>query len=82
MAHRSLTEIVATAALVVVILPLLVAVAAVCVSFGIEAAAGPRFGLFGPMGTSHLLMLAWAIVAVIVISTLVALLMNDRWHHA
>jgi hypothetical protein len=46
------------AAIVVIILPLLVSVAAVDISFGIEASAGSGFGMFGHMGTSHVLMLA------------------------
>jgi hypothetical protein len=82
MGYRSLIDTVVVAAIVVVILPLIVGVAAVGISFGIEASAGPGFGMFGHMGTLHVLMLAWTVVAVLIISTLVGLLMNDRRHHA
>ena len=82
MRYRSLIDTVVVAAIVVVILPLIVGVAAVGISFGIEVLAGPGFGMFGHMGTPHVLMLAWTIVAVLIISALVALLMNDRRHHA
>jgi hypothetical protein len=82
MGNRKFIDTIVVAAIVVVILPLLVGIAAVAASFGIEVAAGPGFGMFGPMGTPHVLMLAWTIVAVLIISTLVGLLMNDRQHHA
>lgn len=82
MGDQKSIDTIIVAAIVVVILPLLVGVAAVAASFGIEVAAGPRFGMFGPMGTLHVLMLAWTLVAVLIISMLVGLLMNDRQHHA
>jgi hypothetical protein len=82
MNSRSLIDTAITAAVVVVILPLLVAIAAFLASFGIEAAAMPPVGMFGPIGTPHVLMLAWIIVAVVIVTALVALLVKDRSHFA
>ena len=82
MGYRSLIDTVIVAAIVVVILPLLVGVAAVADQLRDRGSAGPGFGMFGQMGTPHVLMLVWTIVAVLIISTLVGLLMNDRRHHA
>lgn len=82
MNSRSLADIVITAAVVVVIVPLLVAVAAFLASFGIDVVAGPPISMLGRISTPHVLMLAWIIVAVVIVTTLVALLVKDRWHHA
>ena len=82
MENRSLVNTVITAAIVVVILPLLAVGAAVCASFGIGLTGGPRLGMFGPTGASHVLMLAWTIVAVAIVGTLVGLLVKDHWQHA
>jgi hypothetical protein len=75
-------DTVATAAVVVVILPLLAAIAAFCASFGIEVTAGPGVGMFGRMGAPHVLMLAWTVIAVAIVAALVALLVRDRQQHA
>jgi hypothetical protein len=45
-------------------------------------AAGSGFAVFGEMGTPHVLMLAWIIVAILIVSTLVGLRVSDRRHHA
>jgi hypothetical protein len=82
MNSRSVIDTVATAAVVVVVLPLLVAIAAFCASFGIEVAAGPGFGMFGRMGAPHVLVLAWTVITVGIVAALVALLVKDRKQHA
>ena len=80
MNNRSLVDTVVTAAVVVVILPLLVAVAMFCASFGIEATAGADVGMLGPIRTPHVLMLVWIISAVVIVTSLVGLLVKDRQH--
>lgn len=82
MNSRSVIDTVATAAIVVVVLPLLAAVVAFCASFGIEVTAGPGLGMFGHMGAPHVLVLAWTVIAVGIVAALVALLVRDRQQHA
>ena len=82
MDNRSRVNTAITAAVVVVIAPLLTLVAAVCASFGIGIAGGLPVGLFGTMGLTHVLMLLWTIAAVAIVATLVALLVNDQHRHA
>jgi heme/copper-type cytochrome/quinol oxidase subunit 2 len=82
MNRRSLIDTVVTAAVVVVILPLVATVAAFCASFGIEATAAPGVGMFGPMGTTHALMLVWTVIAVVIVTALVSLLVGDKQQHA
>jgi hypothetical protein len=81
MNNQSIVNTVITAAVVVVILPLLALVAAVCASFGIDVAGLP-VGMFGTMGAAHLLMLIWTIAATIIVGALVALLVSDQRRHA
>ena len=82
MENRTLVDTVITAAVVVVIVPLLALVAAVCASFGIEIAGGLPVGMFGTMGASHVLMLIWTIVALAIVGTLVALVVSRQQRHA
>jgi hypothetical protein len=71
-----------TAAVLVVIVPLLAVVAAVCTRFGIDVAGELPVGLFGPMGFTHIVMLVWTIAATAIVATLVALLVSDQRPHA
>jgi hypothetical protein len=80
--NRGFVNTVIIAAIVVVILPLLAAIAAVGASFGIELSAGPGFGMFGAMGTPHVLVLGWTVIAAAIVAALVALLMRDLRPHA
>jgi hypothetical protein len=82
MNKRTLVNTVVTAAVVVVIGPLLALVAAVCTSFGIDIAGGLPVGVFGTMGTTHVVMLVWTLAAVAIVATLVALLVADEYRHA
>lgn len=82
MDNGSLVNTVITAAVVVVIVPLLALVAAVCASFGLDLAGGLPVGMFGTMGVTHVLMLVWTVAAIAIVATLVALLVNDQHRHA
>ena len=82
MDKRPLVYSLVTAAVVVVILPLLITVSAVCASFGLELTGAPGIGMFGAMGVPHVLMLVWTIVAVGIVIALVAVLVRDEWEHA
>ena len=82
MEKRPLVYSIVTAAVVVVILPLAIAVSAVCASFGLELTGASGIGMFGAMGIPHILMLAWTIVATGIVIALVALLLKDEWRHA
>ena len=71
-----------TAAVVVVIVPLVIAVSAVLASFGLELTGASGIGMFGAMGIPHILMLVWTILAAGIVMALVALLVRDEWEHA
>ena len=81
MDNQSVVNTVIIAAVVVVILPLVATVAAVCASFGIDV-TGSGMGMFAPIGTPHILMLVWTIVALGIVTALVALLLRDQRQHA
>ena len=78
MDNRSIVNTVITAAVVVVIVPLLTLVAAVCASLGIDVAGGLPVSIFGAMGASHLLMLIWTLAALVIVTALVALLVSEQ----
>ena len=82
MENRNLVDTVITAAVLVVIVPLLAFVAAVCASFGVEITGGLPVGMFGTMGASHVVMLLWTIAAIAIVGTLVVLLVDGRRRHA
>jgi hypothetical protein len=83
MDKRPLVYSIATAAVVVVVLPLVIAISAVLASFGLELTGPPGIvGMFGAMGIPHVLMLVWTILAVGVVMALVTLLVKDEWEHA
>ncbi len=82
MNSRSLVDTVVTAAVVLVIVPLLATIAAFSTSFGIEATAASDVRMFGAMGTPHVVLLLWTIIAVAIVAALVGLLVRDRQLHA
>jgi hypothetical protein len=78
MNNRSLVNTIITAAIVVVILPLLIMISTVCAGFGLELTGASGIGMFGAMGTPHVLMLLWTVVAVAIVASLIALLARDN----
>jgi hypothetical protein len=82
MENRAVTNTVVTAAVVLVILPLLAAVGAMLAHFGLEATGGAGIGMFAPMGGAHVLMAGWLVLAVVIVAALVGLLVKDSHQHA
>ena len=79
MENRSLINTVVTAAVVVVILPLLLAVSVMLGHAGLEATGGSGIGMFAPLGGMHVIASVWILMAVAIIGTLVGLLMKDTF---
>jgi hypothetical protein len=77
MQNRSLINTVVTAAVVVVILPLLLAVAVMLGHAGLEATGGSGIGMFAPLGGMHVVAAAWIVLAVVIVAALVGLLVKD-----
>ena len=71
-----------SAAVVVVIVPLIAVVATVCASLGIDVARGLPVGLFATVGFTHIVMLVWTIAATAIVARLVALLVSNQHRDA
>lgn len=69
-----------TAAVVLVILPLLATVGAVCAHLGLEVTGGSGIGMFDRMGLIHGVLLAWSVLAVAIVTALIASLMREHAH--
>jgi hypothetical protein len=78
--NRSWADTIIAAAVVVVILPLLATVAAVCASFGVKLTGDTLVGMFGPLGLMHVVILAWTIAAVVIVASLIAVVKDGARH--
>ena len=79
MSTRSVVNLLVPAAIVVVLFPLLFLCAALAVSFGIAAVGRPSMGMFGPMGGLDTIALGWTLLALGIVTGLVAVLVKEKW---
>lgn len=77
--NRSLVNTLVTAAVVLVILPLLIAVGAMLAHAGLEATGGSGMGMFGQMGPMHMAFAGWLVLAVVIVAALVGVLVKDSF---
>jgi hypothetical protein len=81
MNRDSAINLVITAAVVLVVLPLLVTIATMGAHIGLEMTGGAGLGMFGHMGGVQMIGLLWTVLTVAVVAALIGLLRQEHQHH-
>ena len=69
----------ASAAVVLVILPLLISIATLGANLAVESTGAS--GIFGPPNATSLILGGWSVVAVAVVGALIATVLKEQVHH-
>ncbi len=80
MNNQSRATSLATAGVVLVILPLLVSLAALGVNVALQS-TGAGVSIFGAMGMEEALLAGWSVVAVAVVGMMIAALLQQHMQH-